>query len=189
MYEEMNEENIIKTNHLYEFEPLVAFTGAYEVGISFEGETKVSDDVRVFTKKEIKCKDAAEAKDTYLKVMEMRALTKEEEEFAHNARGFFKKVYKEICKNSKFWVVFTTYLCWYTGHSIRRESIFGTLIGTFGLAVYLKPVKFYKLIKSFLKRPERLDELSILLHEKNISGYAKAVDDDKDIQLYLKYEK
>lgn len=181
----MNEDKVYRTTMARGFEYFDRHD-IEEVGISFNSELSIGNDVSVLTNKDIPLKSAQETKDTYLKVMEMRELTLAEAEMANGVRGFLKRAFHEVYNGSKFWILWGLYLTYYSGVAIYQENFAMALLGVACLAVHIKPIHFYKFVKKILNEPERLEELKKFLQEKNVSGYVYSVEKDEDIKMYVK---
>lgn len=159
-----------------------------EVGISFDGEIKISDDVSVLTQKNIPMATISETKETYLKVMEIRELTEKEAELVKGVRGFLKRVFHEVYNENKFWIFWTLYLLYCSSFSVYKENLLMFLISVGCLIINMKPISFYKFIQKILNEPQKIEELKSYLHEKNVSAYVESVENDEDIKMYVKYQ-
>lgn len=183
------ENNIYKTNIPTIFDSLTSKNQYEEVGISFEGEIKIDDYISVITNKNIKSKNPKEAKNTYLKVMEMRELTEEEMQEIGPAKKVLKAAFEVLCSGSKLCVFYAVFLATTLGLDIYNGNFIQILIKTACLIWVLKPVKFLKEVRKILKSPERIEELREYLHGKGVSGYINSVDNDEDIKMYVKVRK
>lgn len=185
----MQDENIYKTNFIPSFLDIAGNSNVEEVGISFDGETKISNDVSILTDKNIKIDTPAEAHKTYLKVMEVRDLTKEELDSACKIRKFFRLIFQTLF-NGKMWQVFWgTFVGSGLLLNLYKGNILLALIDFVCLCVVLSPVKCFKEIVKFFTASSRLEKLSAYLKEQKVYGYVNSVDADQDIKLYVKFKK
>lgn len=182
----MNDERFYKTNFIPAFLEMAKDPCVEEVGISFEGETKVNDEVSVLTDKNIKLDSPEEAKKTYLKVIEMRDLTRDELEDANKVRKFFRLIFKTLFNGKKWQIFWSMFVGSGLLSSLYNGDFLLAMIDFVCLSVVLSPIKCFKEVRKFFTASSRKEKLQEYLREQRVSGYVHSVDNDDDIKLYLK---
>ncbi len=157
-----------------------------EVGLSFKGEAKINDDLSIVTDKEIALGNLEETKKTYLKVMEMRELTEEEQKYANKAHEFLSKMFEIMFYNKKLIVAWTLFVSTTLGIDISMGNFLNVLVKSIILLLINRPIKFVKEIFKMFQRDVKLEELEEFLREQHVLGYVDSVDDKNDIKMYAK---
>lgn len=178
--------NVIKTDTTIIFDNVVKSRQCEEVGISFDGETKIDDQTSVITNKDVKADNPEEAKETYLKVLEMRELTEAEMENVSSAKKILNAAFSVLCHKSKLCVSWAIFMVTALGLNIYEGDFLQILVKVACLILVLSPVKFAKEVHKILSTPNRLEELREYLQDKGVLGYAYVLDRSEDIKLYAK---
>ncbi|HAB66898.1 MAG TPA: hypothetical protein DCE23_05980 [Firmicutes bacterium] len=158
-----------------------------ETGISFSGAVKVDESISIITNKDVKIPgNIMDAKKTYLKVMEMRELTEEEQKYASKGREFLAKMFKIMFYNKKAMIAWTCTVAAMLGLDIATGNLLGIAINIILILLFNRPIKFIKEIAAMYEREDRIEELSEELRENHLLSLIDSVDNDKDIKMYAK---
>lgn len=158
-----------------------------ETGISFSGAVKVDESISIITNKDVKIPgNIMDAKKTYLKVMEMRELTEEEQKYASKGREFLAKMFKIMFYNKKAMIAWTCTVAAMLGLDIATGNLLGIAINIILILLFNRPIKFIKEIAAMYEREGRIEELSEELRENHLLSLIDSVDNDKDIKMYAK---
>lgn len=176
----------IYVRNTHEFLMLANMLPVEELGLSFCGEVEIGEGVSILTDKQIKMGSADEAIKTYQKVIEVRELTELEQEAANKFRLFFRKLFEVFFRNEKWRVFYTAFCSVMLGLDIATDNYFGIALMSACIMLYNSPVKFYKELKKMIGSKKRLEKLEEELSNMNVLGYVNSVDNDEEIQLYLK---
>lgn len=158
-----------------------------ETGISFSGAIKVDESTSIITDKDVKIPgNIMDAKKTYLKVMEMRELTEEEQKYANKGREFLSKMFKIMFYNNKYMIALACFIATMLGLDIATGNFLGIILKCLLVLFINRPIKFVKEVIGMFERGDRIEELSEELREYHLLSLIDSVDNDKDIKMYAK---
>ncbi len=157
-----------------------------ELGISFDGETKIDEQTSIETHKRVKFNSAQEAGETYVKVMEMKELENSLDKDVTKVRKVLKLAFTTLFDDSKWKLVSSTIFAVASTVNIFKGNFLGTLISLALMSLTMSPIKFLQELKKFLAIPEQIETLRSQLAGKNVLGWADSVGAKGDIKLYIK---
>lgn len=185
-FEDESKDGNFYVDSVPEFQMLTKFLSLEEVGISFNGEIEIDEQISVITDKKIKIDSPEEATKTYLKVMEMRELTEAERKNVSKFKLFFKKLFDVYFRGQKWRRNLCVFWAIIMGFDIAIENYFGALLMAACITMYTSPIKFIKEMKKIIGSKKRKKELTEELSKSNVLGYVDSVLEDEGVQLYFK---
>lgn len=195
----MGSDNIIffsDSNLYFDFiNSLYSLDKIEETGLSIQSEIKISEDTSTTIDKMVKIGGLEDTHETYLKVVEMRDLTKEEIKLADKAREFLSKLFEIFFRGEKVNVILSVILILATGIEIFSGNFIGTYVRAASFFLINRPIAFtkemYRIIKKDIKTIKRNIELKKIeeyLRQRNVLEYID-IAERYDVEMYAKIKK